>query len=154
MGIDPTELNEPHLHQGDMVLRAWWTSSTGTEAIWPLKATFFRWFAHLIWPWEGSNYPFRSCNGPNGPKGPKFKQNKQTWECSRTLRLEEPIVFCPLHTSSSPNPLFMQFGPGGSRPPEVAGCCWLDKCVLVASCDHRSVGLFYPHVIPHPRHAT
>ena len=29
-----------------------------------------------IWPWEGSNYPSRSCNGPNGPKGPKFKQNK------------------------------------------------------------------------------
>ena len=30
----------------------------------------------FIWPWEGSNYPSRSCNGPNGPKGPKFKQNK------------------------------------------------------------------------------
>ena len=31
----------------------------------------------FIWPWEGSNYPSRSCNGPNGPKGPKFKQNKR-----------------------------------------------------------------------------
>ena len=30
----------------------------------------------FIWPWEGSNYPSQSCNGPNGPKGPKFKQNK------------------------------------------------------------------------------
>ena len=30
----------------------------------------------MFWPWEGSNYPSRSCNGPYGPKGPKFKQNK------------------------------------------------------------------------------
>ena len=31
----------------------------------------------LFWPWEESNYPSRSCNGPNGLKGPKLKQNKQ-----------------------------------------------------------------------------
>ena len=32
----------------------------------------------LLWPWDGSNYPSRSCNGPDEPKGPKYKQNKQT----------------------------------------------------------------------------
>ena len=31
----------------------------------------------LFWPWEGSNYHSRSCNGPNWPKGPKFTQNKK-----------------------------------------------------------------------------
>ena len=31
----------------------------------------------VIWPWEGSNYPFRSCNGLHGPKEPKFKKQKQ-----------------------------------------------------------------------------
>ena len=29
----------------------------------------------LFWPWEGSNYPSRSCNCPN-LKLPKFNQNK------------------------------------------------------------------------------
>ena len=31
----------------------------------------------LFWPWEWSNYPSQSCNGPNGLKGLKFKENKQ-----------------------------------------------------------------------------
>ena len=31
----------------------------------------------VIWPWEGSNYPSRSCNGLHGPKGPKFKKQKK-----------------------------------------------------------------------------
>ena len=30
----------------------------------------------LIWPWEGPNYPSRSCNGRNRPKGPKLKKNE------------------------------------------------------------------------------
>ena len=39
----------------------------------PFLLFFSRWFAHLFWLWEGSNYPSRSRNGRNGPKGPKFK---------------------------------------------------------------------------------
>ena len=30
----------------------------------------------FVWPWEESNYPSRSCNGPNGPKGPKLNPSK------------------------------------------------------------------------------
>ena len=47
-----------------------------TQPVWLL---FHQWSAHLFWPWEKSNYPSRSCNGPHGPKGPKFKQNKKRY---------------------------------------------------------------------------
>ena len=40
-----------------------------------LSTTFLVVRPPLIWPWEGSNYPFRFCNGPHGPKGPKLKTN-------------------------------------------------------------------------------
>ena len=30
----------------------------------------------LIWPWEGSNYPSRSCNGRNRPQWPKLKKKQ------------------------------------------------------------------------------
>ena len=61
-----------------------------TRPVWLL---FHQWFAHLIWPWEGPNYPSRSCNGPNGPKRPKFKQNKQR---------PGPVLeaYCTLHPRS------------------------------------------------------
>ena len=42
-----------------------------------LSAVFLGGSPTLIWPWQGSNYPSRSCNGPNGPKGPKFKKHTQ-----------------------------------------------------------------------------
>ena len=35
-----------------------------------LLAAFFGGLPTLIWPWEESNYPSRSCNGLDGPKGP------------------------------------------------------------------------------------
>ena len=52
----------------------------------PFWLPFLRWFAHLIWPWEGYNCPSRARNGPNGPlqdregykrtERPTFKHNK------------------------------------------------------------------------------
>ena len=50
--------------------------------LWNILGLF--WLTFLVvrpfwfWHWEGSNYPFRSCNGPNGPKGSKFNKTKPT----------------------------------------------------------------------------
>ena len=72
----------------------------------PFWLLCFRWFAHLICPWEGSNYPIRSCNGPNGPKEPKLKK------CACSLSL---FSFFPSFISIPRRPL--SSGPGGRRPP-------------------------------------
>ena len=44
---------------------------------WPFGCFFSAVLTLVILPWEGSNYPSRSCNGLHGPKGPKFK--KKAW---------------------------------------------------------------------------
>ena len=99
-----------------------------------------RWFAHLIWPWEGSNYPSRSCNGPNGPKGPKFEQNKTKKHGSQmmdaTLPPILPFVLPTRHSPHPPTPYVIRAWwtsstgtqatsscpPKSWRPPPAGGC--------------------------------
>ena len=71
----------------------------------PFWLPFSWWFAHLFWPWEGSNYPSRSRDGPNGLKGPKFKQNKKVPSlCHRSIFLFLPIPVFVSFIRHSPSP--------------------------------------------------
>ena len=47
---------------------------TGAKTLLAFWLPFLGGSLTLIWPWEGSDDPFRSCNGPNGPKGSKLKK--------------------------------------------------------------------------------
>ena len=63
-------------------------------------ATFFRVVRPpLLWPWDGSNYPSRSCNGLNGPKRPKFEQNRL-----KTVGIDQPVRPFVLSTRDPPSP--------------------------------------------------